>query len=187
MQLQYIPDHIERALANLTSQFQRSPNIKAIVRASVWRVQEIEDAAWSTLMDRTLSSAQGASLEQYGRIVGVARGGLDDDAYRTMIHARILGNRASGAVARLIEVWRLLNASAPVSVREHYPNTLIFSVDQPHPTTPEQRLLTRQWMRQIKKAGVAIELVESPHAGGFGFVGSADSLGFNQGIFAGVI
>lgn len=187
MELQYIPDHIEQALGNLESQFARAPNIRAVVRATVARVQELEDAAWSTLVERYLASASGAALEQYGKIVGVGRGGLSDAAYRQMIGARILGNLSSGSIDRLLDIYQILQGGRPVSVAEVYPNALIFSAEQPSPTTAEERRRTRDWMHQVKKAGVALTLIEAASVGSFGFLGAADNLGFNEGTLSGVI
>ena len=186
MELQHIPDHIERALANLTSQFQHSPNIRALVRASVARVQNIEDAAWSTLADRYLSTAHGALLDQYGKIVGAGRGGLDDSAYRMIIGARILGNLSSGSIERLLDIYQILQGGQPVAVQEVYPNTLIFSTEHPNPSTPEQRARTRRWMHEVKKGGIALELIEAA-PDYFGFFDDPNALGFSQGRLAGVI
>lgn len=182
----HIPDHVARAEANLESQFQDSPNLRAVLRAIVDEVQVLEDAAYTAVVDRFLDGAGGAQLDQYGRVLGARRGGLSDTAYRQILHARILGNRSSGSIARLLDIYRILNGGADVDVDQFYPNTLAFYALHPQATTAEQRRRIREWMQRTKKAGVALILIEAP-TNYFGFFDDPDALGFNEGSFAGVI
>lgn len=186
MPINYIPDHVARAEANLESQFQQSPNLRAVLRAIVGEVQALEDAVYSTTVDRFLENARGVQLDQYGRVLGANRGGLSDTAYRQILSASILGNRSSGSIARLLDIYRILNGGGAVDVDQVYPNTLIFYALQPQATTAEQRGRIRDWMQQCKKAGVALKLIEAP-TDYFGFYDDPNALGFSQGRFAGVI
>jgi len=186
MTIDYIFDHVARAEANLESQFQNSPNLKAVLRAIVGEVQALEDAIYSTTVDRFLENARGVQLDQYGRVLGAGRGGLSDNAYRQILSARILGNRSSGSIARLLDIYRILNGGGEVDVDQVYPNTLIFYALHPQSTTAEQRRRIRDWMRAAKKAGVSLKLIEAPDDY-FGFFADPNALGFSQGRFAGAI
>lgn len=186
MPVDYIPNHVERALGNLESQFQRSPNLKAVLRAIIAEVQVLEDAIFSAAVDRYLESARGAQLDQYGKVLGAGRGGLTDRIYRQILGARILGNLSSGSVPRLLDIYRILNGGAPADVQTPPPNTLIFSTERDTPTTPDERRRIARWMHQVKKAGVRLVMVEAS-PGYFGFADDPDALGFDDGFFAGVI
>lgn len=186
MIVDHIPDHVDRALSNLESQFQDSPNLKAVLRAIVGEVQVLEDATFLSTVDRFLGNATGAQLDQYGRVLGARRGELSDTAYRHILHARILGNRSSGSIVRLLDIYRILNGGADVDVEQVYPNTLIFSAVQTAPTSPDERRRIRDWMHKVKKAGVVLYLAEAPD-NYFGFFDNPNAFGFDEGGLAGVI
>lgn len=101
-------DHTELALARLPEKFRTKPKIRALITAMMSTKQSLEDAAIDVLTLFALDNATGFVLDALGKRVGQRRNGLDDDAYRRYIRARIATNRSSGTVNELIRVTRLV-------------------------------------------------------------------------------
>jgi len=184
--IEHIPNHVERALANIESQFDRSPNLRTLARLLIGQVQDFEDAVWSTYADRMLDAAEGAQLDLYGKVLGASRIGLGDARYRQILKARLLGNLSSGEVKRLLLIWSILQDTDAIDVAEYHPNTLIFTSMRDKPLTAEEQRRTGQWMRAVKKGGVSLAMVDAP-TDYFGFEADPDAEGFGDGTFAEVI
>ena len=114
--LVYIPNHKEIAVGNLLQQFQNKPRLRALVQALALGVQTQEDEAFGLLVSTTLPASTGASLDQWGALVGEARGGLVDAEYRVMISARILANNFRGGTDQIQTIWKLVTAPQ-ISIR----------------------------------------------------------------------
>lgn len=129
-----IADHDAVALSRLLSQFRGKPRFAALIRALVSGVQTLEDDADDLITLRTLDAATGASLDQYGAIVGEQRGALADDDYRRFIRARILINRSRGTPDDLAAILALLFGVDVLDNVSHYeapPLTIVFEVVDP--------------------------------------------------------
>jgi hypothetical protein len=111
----YIPDHEERAVADMKSNKRTKPFFVAFARAIGKGAQFLEDVCMDLQASWLLDTATGKSLDLIGNTVGERREGLGDDDYRRFIRARILANRSTGNADRFIEVLRLL--TEPVSIR----------------------------------------------------------------------
>lgn len=82
--------------------------VEQLIAALNGPVQDVENALQQLLLQRWLSSAQGAQLDLLGKIVGQARGGLSDSSYSQYISARIATNLSQGRYEDLILVAKLL-------------------------------------------------------------------------------
>jgi hypothetical protein len=112
-----ITDHAERHLARLSYQFRGKPFIEGILGAFAAEAQEIEDALWQLLVERSIDAAVGLQLDVLGRIVDQPRNGAVDGVYRKMIRTKVLVNRSTGRVRDLILVTRAALAGATFSVQ----------------------------------------------------------------------
>lgn len=119
-----IPDHAERALARLLTQYRGTHSVPGVLRVLCRQVQEIEDALFAVIAGRALDTATGAQLNNLGRIVGVERASLDDAAFRLRIRAQILVNRRSGESETLIAILAYLAPGSTPILREHFPAAL---------------------------------------------------------------
>lgn len=163
-EIAYIPDHRERAVNALLSQYQHAPRIVALVRALAGAVQAIEDSAFDLLVSSTLTAASGDLLDQWGRIVGERRGGLDDADYRRFIEARILANRSGGTTDRLIRVFSIVAGPGEVRHFDLFPAGFALTIKRDAPLDDAIRRRVRALMESIKPAGVGLSLIEASPA-----------------------
>lgn len=110
--IEHSTDHLERALANLVSQFRNKVAVEALVQP-IAQAQQAEDALIDILESRDLDTATGAQLDGLGHIVGAERGGLADAAYRVVIRERIATNTSQSTVEDLLRVITLFDVGAP--------------------------------------------------------------------------
>ncbi|MFB6375289.1 MAG: hypothetical protein ABEN55_19700 [Bradymonadaceae bacterium] len=99
----------DEAIEDLLSQYQQ-PRIQKLIRSMIGDagVKELE-VDFGDLHDyHVIENAQGEQLDQWGRVVGQPRGGLDDAEYRGFIQARILANQSEGRRRGLIEAMSKL-------------------------------------------------------------------------------
>lgn len=133
MALEHVTDHVAKGLGRLIQRFKGKPYIAAVVSAPLVQVQELEDALWSLIAGRALSTAIGVQLDGLGAIVGEARIGLGDEDYRALIRARIAANRSDGQGDTLLRVARLVSGSVDVAgvpnptlfLREYFPGSVL--------------------------------------------------------------
>lgn len=173
--LVYTPDYKARAVANLLSQYQRAPRIKALVEALAQGVQDCEDEGFNVLMSTTLVAATGAQLDQWGDLVGEARGNLTDPDYRRFITARIRANNSQGTTDEIIAIWSLV-VFPFIEIRHHNypPATFELIVLRDDYLADEVAARVGTLLREVKPAGVAMMLIETI-PGDAGFVEAAGS------------
>lgn len=193
MSIAQITDHEARALATMLSQWASSPRFQGLVTAAVAQVQTMDDTAYALVTDRMLPVAEGAQLDQLGRLVGQSRLGLSDDDFRRLIGVRILANRAGGradTITRVIAgvVGVAVKYEGPIYGTSLYPYTapqaeyrLTWSTDDA--TSAELEAQIRVLLDEISPVGVAWEAVEAKAAGAFRFSGGAGE-GFGEGVLA---
>ena len=99
---------VGQGLSRLTSAFITKPVCRALLAVYLQPFQDLEDAIWSVLNGRFLSTAPVNSglvsipstdntvFDVIGGLVGVARAGLGDLAYKSLIYLEIAVNRATG-------------------------------------------------------------------------------------------
>jgi hypothetical protein len=160
----HILDHAARALALLPSQFAESTKLRALISAFADAAQDIEDDTWACIEDRMLDTAEGAQLDQYGRVLGQPRDGLSDDDFRALLGIRILANRSNGqadiilrVVAGLLDPERLTNG---VEYTRHGTAEYRVSWEADDATSADRLALIVKILDEITPAGVAYTAVE---------------------------
>lgn len=113
-----IPNHVERALSLLIEEFKKSTDINSIVEVSVDQSQEIENTGNDLLTARSLSQAGGAQLDGMGAIVGVERGGRNDEDYRAAIRFQIFVNTSNGEPETLITALKFVTGASRIRLWE---------------------------------------------------------------------
>lgn len=103
----YTPDHIDRVLGRLPSQFKDQPNIEGLLTAWVSLVQELEDDLFDVKVKTEYFNAEGVNLDRYGHFVGLVRKLNEDDAhYRLRVSSEIVARSSdatSDSMRRVIE------------------------------------------------------------------------------------
>lgn len=122
-------DHIAAALSRLPAQFQKT-KIQNLIRAFTYPAQELEQALWAVLTQRSIKNAIGAQLDVIGGIVGQARNGMNDDDYRRYISARVAAERSQGTLEDLYGIATLIVNDTTITFegRKEPPATLRFTV-----------------------------------------------------------
>lgn len=136
MALVEITNHADQAPQNLLAQFKEKANIEGFLRALMVPVQELEGIFFEIELELRLDNSVGEQLDMIGRIVQRVRGGLDDDAYRTAIRARIRSNRSNGTPDDILEVLRLMVQTNDIEYNE-YPTGIVLRVRDVMGENPE--------------------------------------------------
>lgn len=118
-------DYASIAVARLTGQFQNSPKLKALMAAIVGPLTTLETDADAVIAERWIDTAFGAQLDGCGAIVGEARQGRDDDAYRVAIKFRVFVNISKGTPTDLIRGLKFLTDPTDCQYLEAYPATAL--------------------------------------------------------------
>lgn len=118
-------DYAALAVSRLTGQFENSPKIKDLMAAIVGPLTTLEDNADSLISDRWIDTAIGNQLDGCGYIVGEARQGRTDDAYRTAIKFRVFVNISKGTPTDLIRGLKFLTDPTDCQYLEAYPATAL--------------------------------------------------------------
>lgn len=184
MTLEHSEDRVEQAIARLPGLFQDLPNWQALITALVGECQELEDVFYDLLVDGILANSKGATLDQYGDLLGEERATLSDEVYRGVLRARIRANRSNGAPEELIKVALLLGA-LDVTLFEHFPATASVEMVVPDSFDISGSEASRRSsiVERAAAGGVFVRVVEA-HAGHFGFAENADARGFDVGKLA---
>lgn len=144
-------DVVDKGLSRLLYQFSNSANYKELVSIYLSLQQEIETICFDVLAQKDINQATGLSLDLIGKIVGQARGGLEDSAYRTAILIKIFINNSRGTIADIQNIVKLLTNSEDVIVFENFPASINLYISG-NPLTEEQR----QIVQLIVSAGVRV-------------------------------
>lgn len=124
-----ITTHVDDALARKIEQYKDTPKFDGLVTSLVEQIQLIEDAAHPLFLKRMLAEAEGAQLDGFGKIVGLARQGFDDDFYRILLNVKIGQNISSGEPERVIAVMKILVQANLVHYQNHGDGEISLSVD----------------------------------------------------------
>ncbi len=160
MTMAYIANHAERAVSDLLSQDRSKPRIVALVRASACMSQCLEDIAFDLLISNNVNDATGELLDRLGRFVSEPRGGLEDEAYRGFVRARIAANLSGGTVDELVSILRSITAPSVVANVELYPAGFALTVVRTDPLADSLRARVRGLMFEVKPGGVGMTLIE---------------------------
>jgi hypothetical protein len=158
-----ITTHADDAVARLIGIYQGKPRLEALIRLLAKQIQHIEDGLIAILVQSSIDDAIGAQLDQIGDIVGQARAGQLDDAYRSFIKARIKVNYSEGKIAQLIAIVLLiLGDDASVTLREYYPSGIIVSARD---VSVDARILWRDFLHRAKGAAKTLHFGYSKRSG----------------------
>lgn len=178
-------DAVERAKAQLVEQFKNRSRIRAMIEAFVGQVADLEDALEELRTGRSLDQAQGAQLDGLGTIIGLPRGGMDDEQYRARLRVQIRLLYGEGTPEDILGAVSLATGGAALRLHESQPAELRLVVEDGIP--PEVARLVVFLVRTMKPAGVRawLESGEEPAATSFCFAGGP-GLGFGEGALRGV-
>lgn len=118
-------DYTSLALSRLAGQFSNSPKLQGLISAIAGQLALLELEADLLMTDRWIDTAQGVQLDGCGYIVGEARHGMDDDAYRKLIKFGILENVSRGTPSTLIAGLKFLTEPTDCQYQESYPATVL--------------------------------------------------------------
>jgi hypothetical protein len=152
----YIPDHEERALADLKSNKRHKPNFAVFARSFGKATQLLEDTIADLVSSWNIDTALGKNLDLLGALVGERREGLNDDNYRNFIRARILANRSQSNADAFVEVMRLLVAPTSIRWQPLYPRgfQIFFTVSTP--IEPKVRKKIQRVINSMRPTGRTI-------------------------------
>jgi hypothetical protein len=184
MAVDYIPDHPERAEENRLSQFDKSTLIKAIVKLGVDEVQLLEDTLFALVWESLVDTAQGAQLDQYGKLSGEPREGLIDKEYRNLIKVSLRAKRSNGQPEVITSVVAdLVELVGGVRYIPLYPAgyALDYLVSQRTAGTYRDRIV--KLLLDITPAGVLLSDVKEGVLGYWGFEGDPNALPLGVGAW----
>lgn len=161
MTIAYVPNHAERAVSDMLSQDQNKPRLVAAVRAASTAFQCIEDLAFDLLLSNTVENATGALLDRFGRLVGELRGGLDDEAYRGFVRARMAANLSGGTTDELLSIVESIAAPAVVRQEDLFPGAFALICERVQPLPDSLRVRVREFVRDLKAGGIGLTLIET--------------------------
>jgi hypothetical protein len=120
--LQPITDYVAAGQALLMAQYKSAPNVNGLLAVFLGHSQRLEDALQQLAGGRTLAGASGGTLDGIGKLVGIDRNGLGDDAYRVLIYAKVAENNGDATLQTLLRVTSALFATSSLFAKT--PNTL---------------------------------------------------------------
>lgn len=113
----------------LVDRWTEKANVQGLVEAIMQNIQVIESIYRQLLDERSVYTAIGVQLDNIGVIVGEARAGKDDGAYRQSILNQIAINAADGTAESILSLLRVITQSSQSRIFEHYPAALIAHVN----------------------------------------------------------
>ena len=189
--LAYVGDHVDRALGTLSARFadqEKSPNLHALIRASVEQLQSLEDVAQAWLYMQTVDGAEGIYLDWWGLQVGQGRGSDDDATYRLKLRAAAARNRSDGSTNDTNLVLSLLLGDLCTQVRIFplYPAAITINLICTASLTAEQEQAVIDFAHASVAAGVRIDGIAIVTDPTFAFDGypSPPGAGYNVGEWA---
>lgn len=163
MELEYIDDHEDRAVARLPSQYKGKPRLEALLRSWARQAQALEDAAWQVATLGNLDDATTEQLNILGRIVKIPRRTADDDVYRNHVRARGIVNRSHGYVEEIYTALRLFTpAGTGYWIQRIRPATMVITVGGAF--TEDDAAFFMTFFTDMKAGGVRVELIWSSYA-----------------------
>jgi len=120
-------DYTSEALLRLLTTLQGAPEVEALAAAYLDRCQELEDAAHPMLVQRSIEDSVGDRIDRIGAIVGIPRGGREDDDYRLRVRAEIAILNSDGTEDAITTVVQLLTGQTDpkdISFDESFPKAV---------------------------------------------------------------
>lgn len=174
--MDFIPTHIQDARNRLLQQYRNLPNIQAVLDALVGPIQTLENAFNDLNTLRGILGGSGVQLDRLGAIVGIPRGILSDDVYRTRIKIKVIQNLSQGEPDRLIQVYGFLLGAQKVIFQDHFPGGVGILADGIIPVG--QETLIYENLQNIAAAGVRVDYIGTfPAQTPFAFAGGITQSG----------
>lgn len=157
-----ITDHQAQVVGNLLWQFRDSPKLVELVQIFAAEIQSLEDLYNDLIDDRYLDAAIGVQLDQYGKIVGWARQGFDDDDYRRLLKIGIAANQTDAQIDEITYIIQQLIEPTTGNIRYTQRGRAHYSLDWiiDPPTDPDWLRIVEAIMDKITAAGVSWEMTE---------------------------
>jgi hypothetical protein len=182
MAIEYIADHVSRALGNMLSQFSESQHLQDLVAVLVEGVQQVEDVTFDLVASRMIDTAANGVLDQYGEVLVEPRDGLNDADYRLILLTKIQANKASGRIDEITDVFAKLMKTVDVTYTPLYPaGYQLTTVCEVAPTQSINNRASR-FLEDMTPAGVALSFAaHTTGPGYFSFAGDPNGLAFGEG------
>lgn len=119
-------EQVNLALSRLLEQFKGKPRIEGVVRSYVKQLDNLEDAYFDLLNERSISTAIGSQLDILGALVNEKRLGRSDTVYRLAILTRIGINNSEGTPNQIMSLLKSLTQGTKIKMWEHYPVSGIY-------------------------------------------------------------
>jgi hypothetical protein len=172
------------AVSRLLQQYQ-TPNTQALISALTGVFQDIEDALFQLLTQRSIFTAVGAQQDMIGRILGIGRQGLSDALYQLFLVSQSAVNKSSGGPEELYGAFaNVLPAGSTMGIRYYPPASFLMTIVGA--LTSQEVLIIAQQLTTARAAGVGGALVYSPVAPSATLTFDTGP-GFDVGQFAGVV
>jgi hypothetical protein len=154
--------YVSDALSRITSQFERSPKVLALLSAIVGPLESLQSESDSVKTERWIDTAIGSQLDGCGYIVGETRQGRDDDAYRSAIRFRVFVNISEGTPGALIKGLDYLVDSDDKQYIEMYTATAILFANGPNVPVDIQAQIQDLAPAAISDVPVLVSYTELP-------------------------
>jgi len=112
-------DHVEQGMSRLITQWKDKPVIVALLKSYLIQHNEIENACFQLLENRSIYNAAGVNLDIIGALFGVRREGMSDEEYRAIILLRISQLNVDGTTEVFMNVLRGIGDTYLVDFWEH--------------------------------------------------------------------
>ena len=180
-EITHIIDYETRLVDLLLGQFKTQTNWLSLFSAIFGEGQLLENTIYSLWQQRIdLTLAAGWQLDQWGKVVGIARASLSDGAYRALIEAHLQAIRSKGTPNELLSIIDALTTASSSEILEFFPATVTVQYQGDISLTdPNRATIVLQEMTTAKSAGVHLVLVEYPTLP-FGFDGDSSAGGFED-------
>lgn len=106
----------------MLSQYDDSPNIKAMVTGIVAPLQQLEDEIQKFNNTSGISNATGVMLDIIGSWVDVERDGRLDESLKTVILGKVSTEGADGTTEKFLDAMRTLSGQDQALLFEYYPS-----------------------------------------------------------------
>ena len=154
--IQQITNHTQAALGRLYEQFKNATRLRDTIGPIIDQIQDLEDAFFEVLQERSLETAIGEQLDLLGTVIGLARAGRTDDQYRTALKVQIQVNLSQGEPNRILDVVESIT-DADLLYFEFFPASFAIQIDG----TIDDPLVLFDTVRRMKPAGVDFYLTQT--------------------------
>lgn len=114
-------DQLESGLEKLIDYWADKPVVVNLLKSFLENLQLVEDVYQDLNDNRSVTTAIGVQLDNIGTIVGEARQGLDDDAYRRAINLRIGISNSDGTEPVVVPLIKQITNADSVAMTEEFP------------------------------------------------------------------